>query len=113
MTSLMIGLTAAESPAGRALADLLRARGHSVLPIPLEPGRLPGVDVLVLLGSPDADYARRLLDRRADLDRPPRLVTLEGAEDALAAIEGGPHLMESMASPSARPMRQNVRTLPR
>lgn len=113
MTSLMIGLTAADSPEGRALAEQLRARGHSVLPIPLEPGRLPGVDVLVLLGPLDADHTRRLLDRRADLDRPPRLVALERVEDALAAIEGGPHLNESMASPNARPMRQNVRTLPR
>jgi hypothetical protein len=84
---MMIGIGGPE-PAG--LAARLKSRGHTVLILPRELGRLPEVDVVLLFGS-DADYADLVCRRRADCARPPRLLNGSRAPAAgpSAAVPAG------------------------
>jgi hypothetical protein len=59
---LVIAMTGIRSRLGRILARRLRAEGHTVLPVPLHYGLLPGSDVLIHLGRGARRLAARLPD---------------------------------------------------
>ncbi len=58
----VIAMTGIHSRIGRALAARLRAEGHTVIPVPLNHGLLPGSDLLIHLGRGSRRLAARLPD---------------------------------------------------
>jgi uncharacterized protein (TIGR01777 family) len=85
---MLIGMTGASGFLGRPLSDHLKKAGHTVVPIPREPGRLPSVDALIHLGGESiagrwtrrkrrailasrVEGTRRLVRRLGDLERRP------------------------------------------
>jgi len=100
---LVIAIAGSDGFVGSALAARLRAEGHTVLPLPEEPGLLPGSDVLIHLDrESDAAGTRRLVSRLADAVSRPKVLLHASSVDVYGHRPGEP-LDES--SPSGRSVR--------
>jgi NAD dependent epimerase/dehydratase family enzyme len=94
---LVIAIAGSDGFVGSALAARLRAQGHTVLPLPQEPGMLPGSDVLIHLGREgDVAATRRLVSRLQDAVSIPR-VFLHGSSVDLYGHRPGEPLDETSA----------------
>jgi len=94
---LVIAISGCDGFLGSALVARFRAAGHTVVPIPDDPGLLPGSDVLIHLErEADASGTRRLLSRLGDAVCRPRVLLHASSVDVYGHRPGEP-LDESSA----------------
>jgi NAD dependent epimerase/dehydratase family enzyme len=94
---LVIAIAGSDGFVGSALVARLRAAGHTVIPIPDEPGLLPGSDVLIHLDrEADASETRRLVSRLGEAVSHPRVFLHASSADVYGRRPGEP-LDESSA----------------
>jgi hypothetical protein len=94
---LVIAVAGADGFVGSALVARLRAAGHTILPLPEEPGLLPGSDVLIHLDREgDPAGTRRLVSRLGDAVSLPRVLLHASTVDVYGHRPGEP-LDESSA----------------
>jgi NAD dependent epimerase/dehydratase family enzyme len=100
---LVIAIAGADGFVGSALLARLRAAGHTVIPIPDEPGLLPGADVLIHLErEADAAGTRRLVSRLGDAVSRPRVFLHASSVDVYGHRPGEPLDESSAAGRSVR-----------
>jgi NAD dependent epimerase/dehydratase family enzyme len=100
---LVIAIAGADGFVGRALAARLRAAGHTVIPIPDEPGLLPGSDVLIHLErEADPSETRRLVSRLGDAVSRPRVFLHASSVDVYGHRPGEPLDESSVPGHSTR-----------
>jgi NAD dependent epimerase/dehydratase family enzyme len=94
---LVIAIAGSDGFVGSALVARLRAAGHTVIPIPDEPGLMPGSDVLIHLDrEADVSETRRLVSRLGDAVSRPRVFLHASSVDVYGHRPGEP-LDESSA----------------